>query len=77
MDGLDDLELTAEQEAYQTKEMQALMKHEGFTKAVDRTVERIRRQWEAADSLTAREAIWAKLQGFRDLIQELRAFAKL
>jgi hypothetical protein len=70
----DDEGLSAEVEAYQAKELQHFLKSEAAQNAFARTEARIVRQWLVADNPLAREMCWHKIQAFRDLQTELRAF---
>jgi len=66
--------LSAEQLAYQAKEVQHLLAHDALKTAFLATEARIIRQWKAAQDPLSREMCWHKLNAFRDLQTELRAF---
>lgn len=72
---MDDLAMLdqAETQLYQAKEVQHFLRHEAVRKAFAATEDRIARQWKSAATLDAREALWHKLQAFRELQTELRA----
>lgn len=65
----------AEVLAYQAKELQWFLNHDGVRRAFMATVDRITKEWEKAPDLAAREQAWAKLQAFKTLQQELRSHA--
>ena len=67
---------TAEVLAYEGKELQWFLNHEGVKRAFIATMDRITKEWEKAPDVAARELAWAKLQGFKVLQQELRAHAQ-
>ena len=67
---------SAEVLAYQAKELQWFLQHEGVQRAFMSTVDRITKEWEKAPDTAAREMAWAKLQGFKVLQQELRSHAQ-
>jgi hypothetical protein len=65
---------SAEALAYQAKEVQHLLNHEGVKRAFATTEQRIFRQWRIAPSPLEREICWHKLAVFRDLVAVLTAF---
>ena len=72
---MDDLEdVSPEQTAYEAKEVQWFLKHEGLQKAFQATEDRIIRHWKAASDPLSREMCWHKLKAFQELKAELRAF---
>ena len=60
--------------AYQAKEIQQFLNHDGLKKAFLATEARIIKQWKLADNPLSREMCWHKLNAFKDLVTELRAF---
>jgi hypothetical protein len=62
--------------AYQAREVQQLLKHPALLKAFAATRDRIVRQWEAVpmDDPLGREQCRHKLEVFKELQRELRAF---
>jgi len=67
---------SAEVLAYQAKELQWFLQHEGVQRAFMSTVDRITKEWEKAPDVAGRELARAKLDGFKILMQELRAHAQ-
>lgn len=65
----------AEVLAYQAKELQWFLHHDGVQRAFIATMNRITKEWEKAADEPAREAAWYKLQAFKTLQQELRSHA--
>ncbi len=66
---------SAEVLAYQAKELQWFLNHEGVQRAFISTMNRITKEWEKASDAGAREAAWHKLDAFKTLLKELRAHA--
>ncbi len=66
----------AEVLAYEAKELQWFLNHDGVRRAFMATVDRITKEWEKAPDVATREFTRAKLDAFKTLMQELRAHAQ-
>ena len=71
-----EVEQIAEAKAYQAKEIQHLLKQDSFQACIRATELRILKEWERGENPLAREMAWHKLQAFRALLTELRAYSQ-
>jgi hypothetical protein len=70
----DVLESPEEREAYDAREVKQLIGLAGWKRALAATEDRITKEWERGNNPLEREMAWHKLQAFKMLQRELRAY---